>query len=124
MALLAPPLFGRSTPHSVPFAHTHFFVRDMAADALLGTCLGALDLLLELSENCPDLMSPYANTVGDLVLGGGGMQCMSTLHSIVHPQKCKNVSGVIQHTEIFFAVAAAVAVGWLFVHVLPMLGCT
>ncbi|CAM9812805.1 unnamed protein product [Ectocarpus sp. 12 AP-2014] len=49
---------------------------DMAADALLGTCLGALDLLLELSENCPDLMSPYANTVGDLVLGGGGR----TLH--------------------------------------------
>ncbi|CAB1096440.1 unnamed protein product [Ectocarpus sp. CCAP 1310/34] len=48
----------------------------MAADALLGTCLGALDLLLELSENCPDLMSPYANTVGDLVLGGGGR----TLH--------------------------------------------
>ncbi|CAN0325135.1 unnamed protein product, partial [Ectocarpus sp. 8 AP-2014] len=50
--------------------------RGMAADALLGTCLGALDLLLELSENCPDLMSPYANTVGDLVLGGGGR----TLH--------------------------------------------
>ncbi|CAN0224154.1 unnamed protein product, partial [Ectocarpus sp. 4 AP-2014] len=50
--------------------------RYMAADALLGTCLGALDLLLELSENCPDLMSPYANTVGDLVLGGGGR----TLH--------------------------------------------
>ncbi|CAM9550164.1 unnamed protein product [Ectocarpus sp. 6 AP-2014] len=50
--------------------------RYVAADALLGTCLGALDLLLELSENCPDLMSPYANTVGDLVLGGGGR----TLH--------------------------------------------
>ncbi|CAM9800709.1 unnamed protein product, partial [Hapterophycus canaliculatus] len=45
---------------------------DSAADTLLETCLGALDLLLELSENCAALMSPFANTVGDLVLGGGG----------------------------------------------------
>lgn len=43
-----------------------------AADALLETCVGALDLLLELSETCAALMSPYANVVGDLVLGGGG----------------------------------------------------
>lgn len=46
--------------------------RDSTADVLLETCIGALDLLLELSENCTALMSPYANVVGDLVLGGGG----------------------------------------------------
>ena len=46
--------------------------RDAGTDALLESCLGALDLLLYLSEGCAAVMSPYANAIGDLVLGGAG----------------------------------------------------
>lgn len=46
--------------------------REAATGALMESCLGAIDLLLHLSEQCPALMSPYANAVGDLVLGGAG----------------------------------------------------
>ena len=43
-----------------------------AADALLESCSRALDLLLHLSKNRADLMSPFANAMGDLVLGEAG----------------------------------------------------
>lgn len=43
-----------------------------AADARLESCSGALDLLLHLCNNCAALMSPFADAVGDLVLGGTG----------------------------------------------------
>lgn len=77
--LLTPPLdvgvFCSRENALVPI-HSVASHRDSAADALLETCVGALDLLLDLSENCTALMSPYASVVGDLVLGWGGNLCV------------------------------------------------
>ncbi|CAN0147301.1 unnamed protein product, partial [Scytosiphon promiscuus] len=69
--------------------------RDPAADALLETCLGALDLLLELSENCAVLMSPFANTVGDLVLGGGGR----ALHPHLLDRAARCLAALARHSN-------------------------
>ncbi|CAM9655874.1 unnamed protein product [Pylaiella littoralis] len=66
-----------------------------ATDQLLETCLGALDLLLALADKCPALMLPYANTVGDLVLGGG----RRTLHPRLLDKAAECLAALTRHSN-------------------------